>query len=229
MKKGDLLWVAVLAALVSFLLVDNTREAFVSLTRSYPYIMGFVKVAILATMGELLALRIIRGDWAMPVGLWQRTVVWGFLGMSFTLTFDVFGAGTAAATAKGLLPAFDGTAGKVVTALLTSTLINICFAPVMMAFHRVTDTYIDLSEGRLSALSGVSLKDVVGRIDWYAFISFVVVKTVPIFWIPAHTVTFLLPPEYRVLNSALLSIALGAILAFAKRGGARPAGARSVA
>ncbi|HWI61704.1 MAG TPA: hypothetical protein VNT75_07705 [Symbiobacteriaceae bacterium] len=228
MKKGDLFWAAALAALASFLLVPVTREGFVALTKAHPYLMGFAKVAVLATMGELLALRIIRGDWAMPVGLWMRSVVWGFLGMSFTLTFDVFGSGTVAASAKGLLPAFDGVTGKVVTALLTSTLINICFAPVMMAFHRVTDTYIDLAEGRFGALSSVRLADVVGRIDWYAFISFVVIKTVPIFWIPAHTVTFLLPPEYRVLNSALLSIALGAILAFAKRG-ARPAATKAVA
>jgi hypothetical protein len=37
-------------------------------------------------------------------------------------------------------------------------------------------------------------------------------------------VTFLLPPEYRVLMAALLSIALGAILAFAKKK-SRPANA----
>jgi len=58
---------------------------------------------------------------------------------------------------------------------------------------------------------------VVGTIDWQGFFGFVVAKTIPLFWIPAHTVTFLLPPEYRVLAAAFLSIALGAILAFAKR------------
>jgi len=62
-----------------------------------------------------------------------------------------------------------------------------------------------------------TLSDVVKRIDWDGFISFVLVKTIPIFWIPAHTITFLLPSEYRVLWAAFLSIALGAILAFAKK------------
>jgi hypothetical protein len=61
------------------------------------------------------------------------------------------------------------------------------------------------------------MRAVVDKIDFYGFISFVVLKTIPIFWIPAHTVTFLLPPEYRVLMAAFLSIALGGILAFAKR------------
>ncbi|HYG58053.1 MAG TPA: Mpv17/PMP22 family protein, partial [Symbiobacteriaceae bacterium] len=216
------LWAGVLAAFVTMLLIPATRAEFVALTKGYPYLMGFAKVAILATMGELLALRIGRGDWAKPAGLWMRAVVWGLLGMSFVIVFDVFGAGAASATSRGLLPALPGFAGQVVTALLTSTLINLCFAPTMMALHRVTDTYIDLAEGRVAGLSQVKLAAVVGRIDWYGFVSFVVVKTVPLFWIPAHTVTFLLPPEYRVLNSALLSIALGVILSLAKRA-ARPA------
>lgn len=224
MKKGDLLWTAVLAAFVSVLLVPVTREAFVAATRAYPYLMGFAKVGILATMGELLAVRIVRGDWARPVGLWLRALVWGLLGMSFVLTFEVFGAGAAVAASKGLLPSFGGFGGQLVSALLTSTIINLCFAPTMMALHRVTDTYIDLADGRFGALPGVRLADVVGRIDWYTFVSFVVVRTVPIFWIPAHTVTFMLPGEYRVLNSALLSIALGAILSFAKRKAAAPVG-----
>jgi len=40
-------------------------------------------------------------------------------------------------------------------------------------------------------------------------------KTIPLFWIPAHTITFLLNPDYQVLFAAFLSIVLGAILAVA--------------
>ena len=59
------------------------------------------------------------------------------------------------------------------------------------------------------------------RIDWNGFVSFVVVKTIPLFWIPAHTVTFMLAPEYRVVVAAFLSIALGGILSFAKKKGSQ--------
>jgi hypothetical protein len=38
-------------------------------------------------------------------------------------------------------------------------------------------------------------------------------KTIPFFWYPAHTITFLLPSEQRVLFAALLGIALGVLLA----------------
>ena len=74
---------------------------------------------------------------------------------------------------------------------------NLSFAPTMMAFHRITDTFIDLKVGNEG--EKVTLGQVVKKIDWDGFVSFVLVKTIPIFWIPAHTITFLLPPEYRVL------------------------------
>ena len=66
-------------------------------------------------------------------------------------------------------------------------------------------------------MGNVKLSDVIARIDWQGLVSFVIFKTIPFFWIPAHTITFLLPPEYRVLMAAYLSVALGAILAYGKR------------
>jgi hypothetical protein len=91
---------------------------------------------------------------------------------------------------------------------------NLSFAPSMMGLHRITDTYADLRF--IEKQKNLKLKQVVGKVDWNNFISFVVFITIPGFWIPAHTVTFLLPPEYRVLMAAFLSIALGGILSFAK-------------
>jgi len=213
LQKGDFIWLGALGLIVLFLLVPRTHLIFVTMTQSHPYLMGFIKVFILATMGELLALRIVTNRWKSPVGLIYRAVIWGFLGMSFVLIFDIFASGVVSALEKGLLPG----KGQFVFAFFTSAIMNIAFAPVMMAFHRITDTYLDLAHGKLSNLSKIKLVDVVNHIDWQNFISFVILKTVPIFWIPAHTITFLLPAEYRVLLAAFLSIALGAILAFAKR------------
>lgn len=42
-------------------------------------------------------------------------------------------------------------------------------------------------------------------------------KTIPLFWYPAHPVTFLLPSEMCVLFAALLGIVLGVILAIVAR------------
>ena len=212
MKKGDFYWLAGLAAFVAILVVPVSREMFVKFTAEHAYPGGFIKFFILATMGELLAIRIVTGDWNIPKGLRFRACVWGFLGMVIVLIFNVFATGIAGALDNGFLP---GGNSKFAFAFFVSFTMNLSFAPTMMAFHRIADTFIDMKYENRSGK--VTLSDVVKRIDWDGFVSFVLVKTIPFFWIPAHTITFLLPSEYRVLMAAFLSIALGAILAFAKK------------
>ena len=58
---------------------------------------------------------------------------------------------------------------------------------------------------------------VAAAIDWSAFVGFTLLKTVPLFWIPAHTVTFMLPSEYQVMMAAALSVALGVFLSLGNR------------
>ncbi len=211
-------WFGALFAVAFILLHPTTHTLFVTATKTQPYLMGFVKVAILATMGELMALRIVTGEWKKPVGLQYRAFVWGLLGMAFVLVFEIFAGGVAGSMSKALLPSSaDKVINQVLFAFFTSALMNLIFAPTFMLFHRVTDTFIDLGDGRLSKIMKIKLGDVIGKIDFQGFISFVVIKTIPIFWIPAHTVTFMLAPEYRVLMASFLSIAMGGILAFAKR------------
>ena len=211
MKKGDVIWTAALIGIIAFLLSPTTHKVFVSFTTDYPYIAGFLKFAILATMGDLLAYRMVTSEWKIRKGFLFRVFIWGFLGMAIVLIFTIFGAGITAAMEKGVLP---GVGCTIAFAFFTSAIMNLTFAPTMMGFHRLTDTYADLKfiEGR----KNLKLDQVSDEIDWNNFISFVVLKTIPAFWIPAHTITFLLPPEYRVLMAAFLSIALGAILSFAK-------------
>lgn len=215
MKKGDFIWISVLLAIGAILVIPSTHVAFIGLTQSHPYIMGFIKVAILAMMGELMALRIMTGNWIKPVGIPWRTLIWGLFGMAFAVVFPIFDAGVRGAIEAGYLPVFGE--GRLSTAILISAFMNLAFAPTFMGLHRVTDTYIELCDGKIENLKNVSIGDVVNHIDWKGLISFVYVKTIPIFWIPAHTITFLLPSEYRVLLASLLSTALGGILAFAKK------------
>jgi hypothetical protein len=83
-----------------------------------------------------------------------------------------------------------------------------------MAVHKCSDTYLAL---RAQKGQGVKLAEVIGAVDWTRFVSFTLFKTVPLFWIPAHTLTFMLPSEYQVMLAALLSVALGIILNFKKK------------
>lgn len=212
MKKGDIIWSLVLVMLIAILVVPVTHTAFMQFTTQHPYLGGFIKFGILATMGELLAIRIVSGEWNIPKGVLYRALIWGFLGMVIVLVFDVFGSGVNAALSKGMLP---GKGSKFAFAFFVSAIMNMTFAPTMMAFHRITDTYLDLKyQGDNKK---ITIGDVVRKVQWDGFVSFVILKTIPIFWIPAHTITFMVSPEYRVLVAASLSMALGLILAFAKK------------
>ncbi|MBU3142561.1 hypothetical protein [Clostridium sp. CF012] len=219
MKKNDLIWLGALLIIVFLLAFPSTNEIYTVANKAHPYIMGFIKVSILATMGELLALRISTGNYKKPVGVIYKFIVWGFLGMGFVIAFDLFANGVIGSMKKGLLPSGvpDTFSAKLLFAFFTSAFMNLIFGPTFMTLHRLTDTYIDLGHGEFSEIRKVKLRAVTNKIDWYGFMSFVVFKTIPFFWIPAHTITFLLPGEYRVLMAAFLSLALGVILAYSKR------------
>ena len=211
LKKGDFIWTAALIGIIAFLVYPDTNKMFIGFTTNYPYIAGFLKFAILATMGDLLAYRIVTSEWKIRKGFLFRAFIWGFLGVVIVLIFDIFRSGVPAAMENGLLP-FAG--NTLATAFFTSVIINLSFAPSMMGFHRITDTFADLRF--IEKQKNLKLKTVVKKVDWDNFVSFVVFITIPGFWIPAHTITFSLPKEYQVLMAAFLSIALGAILSFAK-------------
>jgi hypothetical protein len=212
MKMGDFLWGAALLGIIAFLAAPATHEFFSAASKASPYLMGFVKFAVLASMGELLAIRITSGAWSRPKGLILRALIWGVVGLVITLMFVLYDIGVKGCMEKGYLPLVGEAGGflnRFVTAFLTSALMNIFFGPAFMLFHRLSDAWIDSGYGKTD--------EMLDRANLKGFVSFVVFKTIPVFWIPAHTVTFMLPAEYRVLMAAMLSICLGAILGFSKR------------
>jgi len=83
-----------------------------------------------------------------------------------------------------------------------------------MVFHRFTDLFID---AKYDEIKKITLSSLVDKVDWHSLVEFSWAKTCIFFWIPAHTIVFMLPSQYRVLVSAFLSIALGLLLALAKK------------
>lgn len=61
--------------------------------------------------------------------------------------------------------------------------------------------------------------EILAGLNWRVLWGFVFKKTIPLFWFPAHTVTFLLPGNMRVLFAALLGVVLGVLLAIGARKG----------
>ena len=204
----------VIAAFALILIVPSSREVFKKMSAEHPYIMGFIKFALLATIGEIFALRIKKKEWLLPVLVVPRILIWGVIGVAITFMMKFFSNGVSAMMEKGLLPnPTEGFWRDLLRAFFTAALMNLCFGPVFMAVHKCTDKYLEL---RASGVQKPGLKGVIEGIDWHGFASFTIFKTIPLFWIPAHTLTFMLPAEYQVIVAAALSIALGIILSLKK-------------
>lgn len=208
--------IAVFAIFAAVLAIPATRTVFEELSVSHPFIMGFIKFALLATAGEVIAVRMSSGVWQKPSYFIARIVIWGLIGVWITYMMKYLFIGAGAVMEAGLiggknLPDFWA---RLVRAFLTSATMNLTFGPTFMAVHKCSDAYLAL---RHTNGKGVNLNDVISSVDWTRFVSFTIFKTVPIFWIPAHTLTFMLPSEYQVMLAALLSVALGIILNIKKK------------
>ena len=204
----------IIAAFAAILIIPATRETFKRLSAAHPYLMGFIKFALLATVGEVLALRISKGAWLLPRLIGWRMLIWGAIGVAITFMMKTYAFGVEGLMEKGLLPGKGESAGsKILKAFYTAAVMNLTFGPTFMSVHKCTDKYLEL---RADGVRAPGLKRVIEGIDWHRFVSFTLFKTIPLFWIPAHTLTFLLPAEYQVIAAAALSIALGIILSIRK-------------
>ena len=230
MKKSDfILILCVVVVLVPFFIpATGFFDWFCTATATHPYIMAFFKFAILATLGEMLALRIREGVYNKPgFGVVPRMMVWGFLGMGIAMAMVIFKVGVPAflesvvgcerGTLAAIFNAAEFTWGKLGIAFAVSVLMNSIFAPVMMTFHKCTDIHITENGGTVRGLlRPMKMREIVSKkVNWDVQWNLVIKKTIPLFWFPMHTITFILPPTFQVLFAALLGVALGLILALA--------------
>jgi hypothetical protein len=216
MKRSDLLFfVFIMALFAPFIIFDSVYIFYNNFNAAHGFVTSFIKFAVLATAGELLGLRIRTGHYfEQGFGILPRAFVWGLLGLAIKAAFVIFGSGVPAM----LVSLGIETAPKLVTAFSISFFLNLIFAPVMMTLHKVTDTHILLTGGTMTGLlRRIDTGAILAGINWNMHWGFVIKKTIPLFWIPAHTITFLLPPSFQVLFAALLGIVLGVILAFSAR------------
>jgi hypothetical protein len=187
-------------------------------------VMSFIKFAILSTFGECIGLRISSGVYNRKgFGILPRALVWGVLGMGISMAMTIFSTGIPAfMAAQGMdnAAAVMGMAlswQKVLVAFCISVAMNVIFAPVFMTLHKITDTHITQTGGTLKGFftNRFRMGDIMAGLNWQRQWSFVFKKTIPFFWFPAHTITFLLPGDLRVLFAALLGVVLGILLAIA--------------
>ena len=229
MKRTDIYFaLAMTAIFLPFALCTPLYDCYKDFNAAHGMVMSFLKFAILSTMGEMLGCRISTGKYVTPTfGVMPRMVVWGVLGMGINMAMIIFSKGTpmfmeymgmTSAVESFTAEAFS--IDKLWVALAVSVAMNTIFAPVFMTLHKITDAHIAANGGSLKALlTPIPMAQRFAEINWEAQWGFVFKKTIPFFWYPAHTVTFLLPAEQRVLFAALLGVALGVLLALSAKKG----------
>lgn len=188
-------------------------------TAEHGYVLSFIKFALLATFGECLALRIVKGHyWHPGFGLIAKALMWGLLGILIKICFTIFAAGSPLLLASlGFTinndPPFSE---RLLLAFTTSVMLNSIFAPVLMILHKILDDHINIHHGKLATFTTmVDVRARIEAIDWSIMWDLVLKKTIPLFWIPAQTITFMLPQDLRILFAAFLGAVLGVILALA--------------
>ena len=226
MKKQDLIFTLLIVAIfVPFFVCEPLYQWYKEFNGAHGMIMSFIKFAVLATLGEMLGSRISTGKYCPKgFGVIPRMVVWGILGMGINMAMIIFSKGTPVFLEylglEGAVGALDGpfNATTVLVAFSVSVAMNTIFAPVFMTLHKITDTHIASYNGSLASLCHpIHFADIFENLNWRRQWNFVFKKTIPLFWYPAHTITFLLPGELRVLFAAILGIVLGVLLAFASK------------
>jgi len=224
MKRVDLFFICALLLFTGcFIFIPVLKEWFVFFSSCSDYrslLMAFLKFSVLATLGEVIGLRIRSGRYTMPgFGLGPRMVVWGVLGVAISLAMTVFASGVPVLLSRlGV-----NVSNALAVAFFISCFMNLIFAPVFMTLHKITDTHISNTGGTFKGFfTPIPFGNILSNLNWNSLYNFVFKKTIPLFWIPAHTITFMLPPEWRVLFAAALGVVLGLFLSIAdmKRRGA---------
>jgi len=226
MKTKDVFFLSLLMVIfLPFWLSPSLYDWYKSFNAEHGMVMSFLKFAILSTIGEVLGLRIIAGTYnEKNFGVLPRMVIWGFLGMGINAAMIIFSRGVPyfmeymGMENASLIINRAFCLNKIIIAFSISVAMNMIFAPVFMTFHKITDKHIFDCGGSIRALiTPIPMTHIITNLNWKTQWNFVFKKTIPFFWFPAHTITFLLPEEIRVLFAAFLGMALGVLLAVAAR------------
>ncbi len=233
MKKQDVIFVIIAFIIVfpflPFGFLSHFQTSFLY-NEEHWIITSFLKFALLATMGEVIGLRIRTGNYyENGFGLLARMFVWGVLGLTIKIAFVVYAAGIPVLIEKyfwiagakdsmaytDIFEASEHGLGSVrfLSAFLISTIMNLTYAPVMMTFHKITDTHIVQQGGSFIKLfKPIPFRQIFPNINWDMQWNFIFKKTIPLFWIPMQTINFMVASEYRVVIAAFLGIVLGVLL-----------------
>lgn len=169
---------------------------YIELVTTHPIITAMAQFAVLGTFGDIISHWIVKRKIISPYNfktLMLKVIEWCILAVLIKYAFVGFQGFVDELINQNYLPHLSGFSRS----FSVSTLMNLQFGPFLVIMHRLMDNLI------------------AGKQNWKnldkGFYSLVW------FWIPAHTITFILPKEFQIGLAALWSLALGIILGFYNR------------
>ena len=169
---------------------------YLDFVKAYPIISAMIQFAILGTLGDIVSFWIVRKRIFSPYDL--KTILlkmfeWALLAIFIKYDFVGFNGFVESLITHNYFPNLNGL-GK---SFAISTSMNLQFGPLLVLLHRLLDNLIARQNNWKNIDKG-----------FYSLLWF---------WIPAHTITFILPKEFQIGLAALWSLALGIILGFYNR------------
>lgn len=173
-------------------------ELYMTWVQKSPIISTIIQFAILGTIGEIISKWLVQKSFRYPFSftmtLWKM-LVWAALGVGTKYAFKGFTGFVNALMDNQMWPAFQArTFGY---AFSLSALMNLQFGLFLVIMHRVLDNLPEKKK------NWKNLDKSMYSLLW--------------FWIPAHTVTFMVQDALRIGLAAIWSVALGLILGFYNR------------
>ncbi len=171
-------------------------NTYVEFVKAYPIYSAMLQFAILGTLGDVISKWIQQGNFFLPYKLpivILKMIEWAIIAITIKYAFVGYQGFVDDLIAHQLLPDL-GLFGR---ALAVSVTMNLQYGLFLVIFHRILDNLIakqnnwkNIDKGMLSLI-------------W--------------FWIPAHTITFMLDKPYQIGLAAIWSIVLGFILGYYNR------------
>ncbi|HZW40197.1 MAG TPA: hypothetical protein VFF33_12940 [Ignavibacteriaceae bacterium] len=166
---------------------------YINFVKTYPILSAIIQFAILGTLGEIISKWIINKKVSLaftPLHILWKMIEWGILAVCIKYAFIGFTSFVEGLAAHNYLPELN----LFTKAFAISAFMNLQFGLFLVIAHRLLDNvytrkinFTNIDKSMLSLL-------------W--------------FWIPAHTITFMLPKDFQIGLAALWSVMLGIILGY---------------
>ena len=171
-------------------------NSYIDLVTAYPIYSAMIQFAILGTLGDVFSKWMQKGEIYVP---YKFTIIvlkmleWALIAVTIKYAFVGYQGFVNSLISHGFLPEL-GLFGRAFTVSVT---MNLQYGLFLVIFHRFLDNLIAKQNNWKNIDKGMF------SLIW--------------FWIPAHTITFMLDKPYQIGLAAIWSVVLGFILGYYNR------------